>query len=173
MLIAIGTVLIPEAYSAISGELSGIGVIHRESPEPPMLFLWRGQVLQGNVAANASLNFYIMDEPNYIALVEGHQWQPLISLLDFSNQSFSFVAPYSGYYRIIINVRPPQEIADLTFSATHYGIDRDHYDSGVAFTSVGAVLGIIALVDFLRSKLKARWRRGRDFSTNLLVKPII
>lgn len=164
MLIAVGIILIPEAYTTHAGERGdGSHIIHGELPEPPMVFLWRGQVLQGNVAANASLNFYIMDEPNYIALVEGRQWQSLTSLLDFSNQSFSFVAPNSGYYRIIINVRPPQEIANLTYSATWYGIDRDHYDSGVAFTSVGAILGTIALVDFLRSKLKTRRSRRKGF----------
>jgi hypothetical protein len=165
MLIAIGTVLIPEAYNAASGELwASSHVIHTELREPPMVFLWRGQVLQGNVTANASLNLYIMDEPNYIALVEGHQWQPLISLLDFSNQSFNFIASNSGYYRIIIDVKPPQETANLTYSAAYYGIDRDHYDSGIAFTTVGAILGIIALIGFLRSKLKVRWRRGRDLT---------
>jgi hypothetical protein len=157
ILIAIGTVLIPEAYNTGSGERGGSSqVIHTQLREPPMFFLWRGQVLQGNVTANASLNLYIMDEPNYMALVEGRQWQPSISLLDFSNESFNFIASNSGYYRIIINVKPPQETANLAYSATYYGIDRDHYDSGIAFTTVGAILGIIALIDFLRSKLKVR-----------------
>jgi len=154
VLIAVGTVLMTEAYWAALSGASGPseGSILKGLPESFMHFFWRGQTLEGNFAASAPIDFYVMDETNYLAFAEGQSWQPLTSLLDVSNASFRFTAPASGYYRIVLNLKPPQESADLTWSVTLYGIDRDHYDSGLAFILAGTVLGVIALISFLRSK---------------------
>ena len=154
ILIAVGIVLVPETYWAHTG---GLGPsewsLHKELPKSSStFFLWRGQILECNITASAPINFYIMDETNYLAFVEGQSWQPQTSLLNISNESFSFMAPTSGYYRTVVNLKPPQESADLTISMTYYGIDRDHYDSGLAFILAGTALGAIALISFLRSK---------------------
>lgn len=159
MLIAVGTVLMPEAYWAYVGGVEGppSGLIHKGVPvTSSAFFLWRGQTLEGNITASAPINFYIMDETNYLAFAEGQPWQPQTSLLDISNTSFSFMVPTSGYYRAVVNLKPPKESADLTISMEHYGIDRDHYDSGLAFILAGTVLGVITLISFLRSKFLSK-----------------
>ena len=165
VLIAVGIVLIPEAYwAALSGASgSSEGSIVKGLPESFMYFFWRGQTLEGNFTASAPIDFYIMDETNYLAFVEGQSWQPLTSLLEVSNASFRFTAPASGYYRIVVNLKPPQESANLTWSMTFYGIDRDHYDSGLAFILAGAVLGVIALTSFLQSKFFSKIAPGKGF----------
>lgn len=128
------------------GGRDGPRMISTDYPDSEMVFLWRGQTLEGDITANASVNFYIMDEANHLAFTGGHPWQPLMSLLDISNESFHFVAPTSGYYRTLVTIRPPQERVELTISTRHYGIDLDHYQSGLAFMSIGVVLGVIAMV---------------------------
>ena len=154
ILIAVGIVLIPEAYWAAQGGGWGSeGSIRKGSPKSSETsFLWRGQTLEGNITASAPIDFYIMDETNYQAFAEGQSWQPQTSLLDISNASLCYTAPASGFYRIVVNLKPPQESANLTIDITSYGIDRDHYDSGLAFILAGTVLGVIALISFLRSK---------------------
>lgn len=97
-----------------------------------------------------------MDEANYQAFAGGRSWQPLTSLLDISNASVHYAAPASGYYRIVVTLKTPEESAYLTISLIYYGIDRDHYDSGLALMFSGAVLGVIVLISFLRSKFPAK-----------------
>lgn len=173
ILIAVGIVLIPEAYWAPVG-IGGLGssewLIREGLPQSsPTFFLWRGQISEGNITASAPITFYIMDEANYLAFVEGRPWQPQTSLLNISNESFHFRAPTTGYYRIVINLKSQEvESVNLTISMVYYGLNRDHYDSGLAFVSAGTFLGIIVLTSFLRSKLPVKWRRGMDLNPRRL-----
>lgn len=163
MLMAVGVILIPEAYTAHTGSSSSYGIISRQFPyNSPTFFLWRGQTLQGSVTANATLNLYIMDETNYLAFTEGKSWRPLFSMLDISNESLRFEVPTTGYYRIVVEVKSPREIAHRSFYVEYYGIDRDHFDSGLAFLLAGAVLGIIVLLSVLRSRSSTKKRASRE-----------
>lgn len=165
MLIAVGIVLVPEAYWAPVGFLT-VTSFGGAVREPPMLFLWRGQMMEGNITTNDQINLYVMRETDYLAFIEGQSWQPLYFIRDVSNDSFHFMAPTSGYYRVVANVRPDQETTNFTISIIYHGIDRDHYDAGLAFLLTGSVLGIIILANFLRSKFFSKTKtRTRALST--------
>jgi len=157
MLIAIGVVLVPEAYMAHVGGFGSSGIIIRELPaSSETFFLWRGQTLQGQITTNASVDFYIMDEANYLAFTESRSWQPQLSLLDISNESFFFVAPTSGYYRFLVTVKSPGKHVMRTVSIRYYGIDLDHYESGLTFIVIGAILGATSAVIYLRPRLSKK-----------------
>jgi hypothetical protein len=123
----------------------------------PMLFLWRGQIVKGNITASAPINFYLMDETNYLAFINRQPWQRITALLNTTNTDVFFVAPASGYYRLVVRlVNPQTENIELTSSIAYYGIDRDHLDSGLGLILVGVTLGIIVLLNSLRSKSQLR-----------------
>jgi hypothetical protein len=93
-----------------------------------------------------------MDETNYLAFTKDNSWQPLMALLDISNESFNIVAPATGYYRTIAVVKQPQENAELDTSMRYYGINLDYYQSGLAFVATGAVLIVIDAILYLKSR---------------------
>lgn len=151
MLIAIGIILIPEGYAAYSGEIPAS--LHDDS----MLFLWRGQIVKGNITASAPINFYLMDETNYMAFINGQPWQAISALLNTTNTSVFSVALVSGYYRLVVRlVNPQTENAEVNSSIVFHGIDRDHFDSGLGLIFVGVALSIIVLLNSLRSKGQLR-----------------
>ncbi len=153
ILIAIGILLIPEAYMAPDGERRPHGVASVNSPIiSDALFLYRGQILEGGFTANASVNFYLTDETNYLAFVQDSSWHPLVSLLDVSNESFNFVAPATGYYRTIAVVNQSQENVELNTSMKFYGINLDYYQSGQVFLAVGFILIVTDAIRYLKSR---------------------
>lgn len=153
VLIAVGVLLIPEAYMAPTGEYSSTRVVRTNSPIISIaLFALRGQTLEGSITGNASVNFYLTDETNYLAFAKGDSWQPLMTLLDVSNGSLSLVAPASGYYRTIAVVEHFQENAILTTSIKYNGINLDYYQSGLAFVATGAILIAIDAIRYLKSR---------------------
>jgi hypothetical protein len=153
ILITVGVLLIFEAQGVPSPEGSSSGRV-TTNPDNVFhaLFLFRGQTVEGNISASAPVNFYVMDETNYVAFAKGSSWQPLVSLLDVSNGSFSLVAPAAGYYHIIAAVGQPQENAHLDTEIKCYGIDLDYYQSGLAFVAVGVVLIAIHAMLYLKSR---------------------
>ncbi len=153
VLIAVGVLLIVEAYVVPSGGRGSYRVV-TASPQDILeaLFLFRGQTVEGNISASAPVNFYVMDEANYVAFAKGNSWQPLAILLNASNGTFSFVAPETSYYRTIAVVGQSQKNAGLDTEIKYYGANLDYYQSGLVLVTIGAVLiGMDALLR-LRSR---------------------
>ncbi len=153
ILIVVAVLLIVEAYAVPSGERGSYRVV-TASPQNILeaLFLFRGQTVEGNISASAPVNFYIMDEANYVAFSKGNSWQPLATLFNASYGSFSFVAPETSYYRTIAVVGQSQKSAGLDTEIKYYGANLDYYQSGLVFVTIGVVLiGMDALL-----RLKSR-----------------